>query len=194
MLQRPTYPTLPLAEALWPRASLLRELTLILLGSWLVALSAQIEIPLWPVPITGQTLAVLLVGALLGSRRGALSLLAYLAQGAAGLPVFAGASGGLAKLVGPTGGYLLGFVLAAWLVGWLSERGWDRSRRGTFLAMLLGNLVIYTLGLPWLAQFTGWEKVLALGFYPFLLGDLLKMGLAALLLPQAWQRLGPEKS
>jgi biotin transport system substrate-specific component len=142
------------------------------------------------VPLTGQTFAVLLVGALLGSRRGSLSLLAYLAEGAVGLPVFAGGSGGLARLWGPTGGYLVGFIAAARMVGWLCERGWDRRVRTAALAMLIGNGVIYLFGLPWLAHFVGAERVLALGLLPFMPGDLVKLALAALALPSGWKLLG----
>jgi biotin transport system substrate-specific component len=144
----------PLVKTLWPHRTLARDLALILAGSLLVALAARISIPLpfTPVPITGQTLAVLLVGAALGSRLGFLSLLAYLAEGAMGLPVFAGGTGGLAKILGPTGGFLLAFPLAAGLVGLLVERfGLDRSFLGTLLAMLAGNALLYLVGLPWLA-------------------------------------------
>ena len=135
----------PLVKTLWPHRTLARDLALILAGSLLVALAARISIPLpfTPVPITGQTLAILLVGAALGSRLGFLSLLAYLAEGAMGLPVFAGGTGGLAKILGPTGGFLLAFPLAAGLVGLLVERfGLDRSFLGTLLAMLAGNALL----------------------------------------------------
>jgi len=178
-----------LIEALWPRADLKQTVALILAGSWLVALTAQITIPLQPVPVTGQTFGVLLVGALLGSRRGALAMLAYLTQGAMGLPVFAGGTSGLARLAGPTGGYLLGFVIAAFLVGSLSERGWDRHFIPSAMAMLIGNAAIYALGLPWLATFTGWEAAFRAGLLPFIPGDLAKIALAALALPGAWSWL-----
>jgi biotin transport system substrate-specific component len=162
---------------------------LVLGGSVLIGLMAQVAIPLpfTPVPITGQTFAVLLVGALLGSRRGALSAGLYLAEGALGLPVFAGGSGGLARLFGPTGGYLLGFVVAAGVVGWLCESGWDRRLPTAILAMLIGNGLIYLFGLPWLARFVGPERALAAGLWPFLAGDLIKIALAALALPLAWR-------
>ena len=166
---------------------------LILCGSLLIALSAHVAIPLpfSPVPITGQTLAVLLVGALLGSRRGALCLLAYLAEGLAGLPVFApGGAPGLARLLGPTGGYLVGFVAAAYVTGRLAEEGWDRRVLSTIAAMLLGSAVIYTCGVSWLAVPLGLEKALVAGLYPFIPGDLVKVVLAALLLPAGWALLG----
>lgn len=182
-----TYPTL--VQVFLPRARVWHELAAVLGGSWLIALLAQISIPLQPVPITGQTFGVLLVGAALGARRGALALLAYLAQGLMGLPVFAGGTAGLGRLLGPTGGYLVGFAAAAALVGWLSERGWDRRFVSTLAAMGLGNLVIYALGAPWLAQFVGWERALTAGVLPFLMGDVLKAFLAALALPSAWKLL-----
>lgn len=185
-----------LTERLLPRSrsSALAEVGLILLASLFIAAFAQINIPLQPVPLTGQTFAVLLVGMALGSRRGSLALAAYLAEGAAGLPVFAEAKSGLAVLFGPTGGYLFGFVAAAWLVGWLAERGWDRSLLKTLAAMVLGNAVIYLLGVSWLTRFVGSlageNGALALGLYPFLLGDAIKAVAAALLLPTAWRFLG----
>ncbi|MEN2981059.1 MAG: biotin transporter BioY [Thermus sp.] len=195
-----TLPYLPLAKTLWPGRTLARDLSLVLGGSLLVALTAQVALPLpfTPVPITLQTLGVLLVGAALGSRLGFLALAAYLLEGAMGLPVFAGGTGGLAKILGPTGGFLLAFPLAAGLVGLLVERlGLDRKPLGTLLAMLLGNALLYLLGLPWLAawlagvgKFAGTGALLAMGLFPFLPGDLVKAVLAALLLPSAWRFLG----
>ncbi|WP_448594414.1 biotin transporter BioY [Thermoflexus hugenholtzii] len=170
----------------------LADAVLILGGSLLTALMARVEIPLpfTPVPITGQTFAVLLVGAALGSRRGALSMAVYLLEGALGLPVFAGGAAGLARLRGPTGGYLIGFIAAAFVTGWLAERGWDRRPATTALAMLAGNAVIYLFGLPWLAWFVGGllgpKGALALGLLPFVPGDLLKLLLATLAFPSAW--------
>lgn len=173
-------------------ASLAFDLALVLAGSALIALSARVAIPLpfSPVPITGQTFAVLLVGAALGRRRGAAAVLAYLAEGAAGLPVFAGAHTGPAALVGPTGGYLFGFVPGAWLCGYLAERGWDRSVGGTIASMTLGNVAIFAVALPWLARFVGAANVWALGFWPFIPGDVMKIGLAAAVLPLAWKWVG----
>ncbi len=161
-------------------------------GSIAIALSAQFAV-LHPVPITGQTFAVLMMAALLGSRRGVLCILAYLAEGLLGLPVFAQGKAGLAAFLGPTGGYLIGFVVAAWIVGALSERTWDRRVPGTAAAMVLGNLAIYACGLAWLfclvhvfAKPLG-GGVLAVGLYPFLAGDVLKIMLAAILLPSGWK-------
>ncbi len=171
------------------RSVLLYDVALIVGGSLFVALSAQIAIPLpfSPVPITGQTFAVLLVGAILGSRRGACSILLYLLEGMVGLPLFAGRMSGLAHLLGPTGGYLIGFAGAAFVTGLLAEGRWDRRVQSNALAMLLGNLVIYAFGLSWLAHFVGANKVLALGFYPFIAGDLIKLALATILLPSGWK-------
>jgi biotin transport system substrate-specific component len=175
-----------------PRA-LAYDISLILGGSLFVALCAKITIylPFSPVPITGQTLAVLMVGALLGSQRGAACLLTYLLEGAAGLPVFAvGETSGLARLMGPTGGYLVGFVAAAYVSGLLAERGWDRRVGTTILALLIGNGTLYVLGILWLAAFVGLERALPLGLYPFVPGDLLKLATAATLLPAGWRLLG----
>lgn len=173
-------------------ARLLLDAALILAGSALVALSARVAIPLpfTPVPVTAQTFAVLLVGAALGSRRGALALAAYLAEGAAGMPVFSGGGCCVAWLAGPTAGYLWSYPLAAFTVGALAERGWDRSPGRAGLAMLAGNGVIYVVALPWLAFFVGAGQVLEAGLLPFIPGDLLKVALAAAALPAAWAVVG----
>jgi biotin transport system substrate-specific component len=162
---------------------------LVVAGSLVVALAAQVAVPLpfTPVPLTMQPFAVLLVGALLGSRRGALAMLAYLAEGAAGLPVFAGGAAGIGRILGPTGGYLMGFVPAAFVTGSLAERGWDRRFLTTWAAMALGSACIFAFGLAWLARFTGPSRVLELGLYPFVVGDVLKQILGALVLPGAWR-------
>lgn len=185
--------SLTVADLLRPcekRRAGLYDLTLIVAGSLLIGLCAQIKIqPFGPVPITGQTFAVLIVGALLGAKRGSMAVLAYLAQGVAGLPVFAVISGP-AALVGPTGGYLVGFVPAAYVTGLLAERGWDRRIGTTVLAMALGNVVIYAFGLVRLCSLIGVSKtVLTTGLLPFIGGDLLKIVLAAILLPAAWKLL-----
>jgi biotin transporter BioY len=154
----------------------------------LTAAFAQISFWIGPVPITGQTFAVLLSGALLGSRRGALSQLTYLAVGATGIPYWfaLGGAPGIARLIGPTGGYLIGFVAVAFVVGWLAERGWDRRVWTAALAMLAGETVLYIFGLLWLVQFVSVDKVLQVGLYPFVIGDSLKLAAAALILPSAW--------
>ncbi len=182
----------PYADAMRPSVQsriILYESVLIVGGSLLLALSAQVAIPLpfSPVPITGQTLAVLLIGASYGSRRGMLCLLAYLSEGIAGLPVFAGGNAGLVYMLGPTGGYLFGFCVAGFVTGFLAERGWDRRWISSFLAMLLGNATIYVFGLAWLAHFVGADRAVSLGLFPFVPGDLLKLVLGTLLLPMGWK-------
>jgi biotin transport system substrate-specific component len=173
------------------RAALAYDVTLVLAGSLLVALSAQVAIwlPFSPVPVTGQTFAVLLVGMLLGGRLGVLSLLAYLTEGAAGMPVFAGGALGPAYMIGPTGGYLVGFVAAAFAVGWLAERGWDRRMITTALAMIAGSLLIYACGVAWLSTFIGLDRAITVGCTPFLAGDVVKIVLAMALLPAGWRLL-----
>jgi biotin transport system substrate-specific component len=170
----------------WLRLGLLA-----LAGSILLTISAKIQVPFYPVPMTMQTFVVLSLGMAYGWRLGAATVLFYLAQGAMGLPVFVGTPEkgiGLAYMAGSTGGYLLGFVAAAALVGWLAERGWDRNIGTTALAMLLGNIVIYLPGLLWLGTLFGWDKpILAWGLTPFVLGDLTKLALAAVLMPMAWR-------
>jgi biotin transport system substrate-specific component len=181
--------TLTLADVAAPRAGLWSDALWIVGASVVTALAAQIAIPLpWtPVPITGQTFAVLLSGAVLGSRRGAMAQALYLAEGAIGLPVFAGASSGAAPFAGPTGGYLLAFPLAAAVVGALCERGFDRRFGTMFLAMLLGSAVIFSVGLALLARFVPAGALLAQGLLPFVPGDLVKSALAAALFPAAWR-------
>ena len=173
-------------EAVFPRSNLARDLYLILAFSLIMAGFAQISIrlPFTPVPITGQTLGVLLTGAALGSRRGALAMLAYLAEGTGGLPVFAGGGSGLVWNMA-SGGYLIGYVPAAFLVGFLVERGWSKGA-WVWLAMLAGNIVLYIPGLIQLAFWVGWDRTLPLGLYPFIAGDLAKLYVASLVLPSAW--------
>lgn len=167
----------------------IRDLLLVFAGTVLVALLAQVSIPLpfTPVPLTGQTFAVLLVGAALGSRRGAASLSLYTVIGALGLPIFAGGVGGLGKFFGPTGGYLLGFIVAAYVIGLLAERGLERSFRTSILPFLVGTIIIYLIGATWLGFFVGFEKALPLGVIPFIPGDIIKLALAAISLPVAWK-------
>ena len=178
--------------------TMLRDGLLVVGFSIFMALCAQISIPLaWtPVPITGQTLGLLLTGAILGPRRGALAMLLYLAEGAAGLPVFAPSAtlpGGIARLFGPTGGYLFSYPLVAGLVGWLAARGWDRRIPSALLMFVIGNIVVYLIGASWLNIYKatfGQISVMWAGVYPFLIGDAIKIGLAALALPGAWKLFG----
>jgi biotin transport system substrate-specific component len=186
---RPHAATLRLA--FFPRSSLVTDALLVLAGTGFVALAAQVSIglPFTPVPITGQTFAVVLVGASLGALLGLASLGLYLFVGTLGAPVYADGGHGWDILTGPTGGYIVGFVLAAALTGWLAQRRWDRRFSSAVAAMLSGNVVIYLVGLPWLQAKldSGLEKTLALGLYPFVVGDLLKLYLAGALLPAAWR-------
>jgi biotin transport system substrate-specific component len=176
----------------------LAEVVLVAAGAALVALAARLTIPLpfTPVPLTGQTFAVLLVGAALGSARGAASMATYLAAGAAGLPIFSGGGCCVPWLLGPTAGYLWSYPAAAWVTGRLAERGWDRRFGTAALAMLAGTAVIYACGVTWLSTFVGWERTLTAGLLPFLPGDAVKLVLAATLLPGAWRIIaavrGPE--
>lgn len=162
--------------------SVARETALAVLGVLALAVSAHIIIPLpfTPVPVTGQTFAVLLLGAAYGARRGVASVVLYLLAGVAGLPVFAAVAGAASY------GYLIGFAVAAFIVGWLADRGWGRGLPTSIAAMLVGEVAIYACALPWLARFVGWNHVIALGLTPFLVGDAYKLVAAALLLPAAW--------
>jgi biotin transport system substrate-specific component len=186
-----------LRSAIFPRSTLLTSALLVVAGAGLVAASAQVSIPLpfTPVPVTGQTFAVCLVGASLGPVAGALSLTLYLLAGIAGAPVYADGAHGFDVLMSATGGYLVGFVLAAALTGALAARAWDRRFRTATSAMLAGNVVIYLVGLPWLAWRLGTdlETTLELGLYPFVVGDLVKLYLAAALLPVAWRVAGARR-
>lgn len=177
--ERSNSSVLPVSNII-PNAGLWREFALVLVGSWLLALCAQVEIPMWPVPITGQTFGVLLLGGLLGGKRGAGAVAAYLAQASIGLPFFAGGAFGLAHLAGPTGGYLIGFVPAAFLVGYLCEKGWGKSLAMRSVAMTLGTGVIFAFGLSWLATYVPVDNLLQAGLIPFLPGAVIKIGLAAL--------------
>ncbi len=174
--------------------TLLHRAVLVLLGIAALTLAAKIRVPMWPVPVTMQTFAVLVIGTAYGLRLGLVTLLGYLALGALGLAVFTGDSAGLAYMAGPTGGYLVGFVVAAGLMGWLARRGWDRSFGTMLAAMVLGNLVIYAFGLPWMAWLFLADKgaawVFQWGMVNFLPGDALKLALAAVLLPAIWRARG----
>ncbi len=154
-----------LVEALWPgQSAWLRNTILLVAGSMLLTLSAKVNVPFYPVPMTMQTFAVLVIGAAYGWRLGTATVLFYLAQGAFGLPVFAGTPEkgiGLAYLMGPTGGYLIGFAAAAFVAGWLAERGWDRSMPGLIAAMFLGHVTIFILGTAYLGSLIGYDKASA---------------------------------
>jgi biotin transporter BioY len=184
---------LTLIDAILPKVesktlALVKDIILILIFTLLTAISAKLKIEIGPVPITGQTFAVLLSGALLGFRRGVLAQIFYLLGGLAGIPWFS-RGGGISYLMSPTFGYIIGFVLAASVVGFLCERGFDRKIDSAILAMFLGNVLIYFPGLLWLSKFVGFGKVLEIGLYPFIIGDIIKLFLAALILPLGWKLL-----
>ena len=169
-----------------------RHVVLVIAGAFVVALSAQVVIPTEPVPFTGQTFGVLTVGAALGFRRAALALLLYIALGAAGLSVFAEGGSGVERIVGQTGGYLVGFVVAAAIVGRLAELGWDRHIAGSLAAMAIGTAVIYAIGVPWLKVVSGipWEAAVAGGMTKFLIWEAAKLAIAAGIFPVAWWIIG----
>lgn len=178
-------------QAVWPETAANRALRaglLIVAGSLLLTVSAKVQVPFWPVPMTMQTFVVMVLGAALGWRLAGATVLAYLAQGAVGLPVFAGGAG-LAYLTGPTGGYLVGFLAGAVVVGWLAERGWDRRMSTSFLAMLAGDAVIFVLGVGYLAALIGLGPAIAAGLVPFLAGEALKIALAMTIMPAGWRFL-----
>jgi biotin transport system substrate-specific component len=162
-----------------------RAVVLIALGTALMALSSKVSLPLPYVPMTLQSLVVLVIGAAYGWRLGSATMIAYLAEGAMGLPVFAGPVGGLAPLVGPTAGYLYGFVAAAFVTGWLAERGWDRSVARLFVAMAIGHVVLFVGGFAWLALGLGAAKAWQVGVAPFIVASLIKNALGAALMPAA---------
>jgi len=172
------------------------DAVLILTGSLFMGLLAQVSLPLpyTPVPVTGQTFGVLLLGALLGSTRGTLAVLAYLTEGVAGMPVFAGAAAGPAVMLGPTGGYLLGFLFAAYVIGRLAEAGWDRRIGTTFLMMSIGTGLIYLTGLLGLSRFVPASHLVETGLLPFLPGGFMKISLATIVLPAGWKLLGRDHS
>lgn len=189
-----------LAESLGARTSarysVATRVALVVLGSLVVAGLAQlsVKLPFTPVPITGQTLGVLLVGGSLGATMGGAALLLYLVEGAIGLPFFAGGSSGLSLLKASSifGGYLWGFVVAALVVGWLSQRKWDRGIGSAIGAMLVGEVIIYAIAIPWFVHAGGIPatKALELGLYPFVVGDTIKLLIAAAALPAAWRFVG----
>ena len=180
------------SEAVLPSTGLAHDAAAVVVASLFVAVCAQMEIrlPFTPVPLSGGTLGVLYAGALLGSRRGAAAVAVYLLEGFSGLPVFSGGASGIVHLLGPTGGYLLGFPVGAFLVGLLAERGWDRSPLSTFAMMLIGSLPIFAFGLIGLSRFVPAQTLLIQGLWPFIPGDLIKSAVSAGLLPFGWKLLG----
>jgi biotin transport system substrate-specific component len=190
----PSVPALTFAALLWPArddrvAAALRAVVLAVAGSALLALSAKIQVPIPPVPMTMQTLVVLIIGATYGWRLAGATVLLYIGEGMLGLPVFANTPPQVASpayLLGPTGGYLAGYVAAAVVMGLLAERGWDRSLPRVVSMMILGHAIIFAFGLAWLAQLVGPTKAWAVGAAPFIVGTVLKTALAAALMKAAW--------
>ncbi len=190
-----------LSETFWTTTGSqiwLKRLVLVAAGVLAIAIAAKIKIPMWPVPITLGIFAILTVGAAYGPRLGLTTVLAYLAVGALGFDVFAGSSAekfGLTYMMGGTGGYLVGYALAAVALGWFARQGWDRSFGKMALALLIGNAIIYVPGLLWLGQLYGWDQpILAWGLWPFLIGDGLQLVLAALAVPAIWKLVGDARS
>lgn len=187
-----------LLSAVWTTDSrtsaALRNVVLAVVGTLLLTVSAKVQVPFYPVPMTLQTFVVLGLGMAYGWRLGGATMLLYMVEGAMGLPVFAGTPEkgiGLVYMMSGTGGYLVGFVLAAMATGWLAEKGLDRSVMGTAFAMLIGNAVIYIPGVLYLGVLFGWDKpIIEWGFTPFILGDVVKLALAAAVMPMAWKLLG----
>lgn len=180
-----------LRTAILPRTSVITDTLLVVGGAAFIALFARLSfyLPFTPVPVTGLTFGVIVIGAAMGLLRGMLATLVYVLVGVVGAPVFADGSYGYAVLIGVTGGYLVGSVLAAALTGWLAERAWDRKVVSAVPAMLLGELVIFAVGVPWLMVVlgVGLSEGLALGFTPFIIGEIVKLVAAGLLLPGAWK-------
>jgi biotin transport system substrate-specific component len=166
------------------------DTAIVLAGSALIALSARfaVYLPFSPVPVTAQTFVVLFLGALCGPGRGSLAACAYIIEGIAGIPVFAAGAFGPAYLLGPTGGYLAGFVAGAWLTGYFSSRGWDRNLVRSSAALLLGDMLLFALGAAWLSVYMG-PKALVAGLVPFIPGEIIKIALASSLLPAGWKLL-----
>ena len=183
-----------LANTLWPaqssNARVARNVLLALVGTLALTVSAKTQIPFWPIPMTMQTFVVLVIGMAYGSRLGVVTVALYLLEGALGLPVFAGTPEkgvGVAYMMGPTGGYLIGFVVAAWLCGWLAERGFDRSPIKLLVAMSAGHVLIFVFGVTWLAQLMGIEKAFMVGVAPFWAATIVKTLLGVVAMPLAWK-------
>ena len=190
-----------LTEAFGPSegtALRVKQALMVVLGIMALSILAKVKIPMWPVPITMGTFAVLTIGATYGPRLGLATILGYMIIGALGFDVFASSSAeayGLTYMMGGTGGYLVGYVLATLALGWAARAGWDRSVLMMAFAMLLGNVLIYVPGVAWLGVLYGWDQpILQWGLTPFLIGDALKLALAALLVPAIWKMVGDARN
>lgn len=182
----------PLIQQLFPaRGSIVRNALLVAFGVALISLAAQVRIDIGPIPVTLQTLAIFLIAAAYGSSLATLTMLTYLLVGGFGMGVFTGAASGWAYMTGATGGYLIGFLAAATVVGFLADRGWDKRFSLTVAAMFIGTAIIYAFGLLWLKQFApDWQTTFMWGLTPFVAGDLVKILISASILPLAWKLLG----
>jgi biotin transport system substrate-specific component len=176
-----------LLSTVWPKSQLLHKAVVVGLGVALLTLASRVQVPFWPVPMTLQVLAVLMIGATAGARLGGATVLAWLGLGALGAPVFA-TGAGLAYMAGPTGGYLAGFLAAAVVVGYLADKGHGRTVVSAFLMLLAGVAVIYVAGLGWLANLFGAEKAITVGFMPFIPAEVLKVALGTAILTAAWKQ------
>lgn len=190
-----------IASALWPSrgdaAGVIRMIVLAVAGTLLLTLSAKIKVPFYPVPMTMQTLVVLALGAAYGARLGAATVVLYLVEGALGLPVFADTPErgiGLAYMMGPTGGFLLGFVAGAWIAGVIAESGFGRSIVGMFAAMTIGHVAIFVCGFAWLSTLIGTGPAWAGGVAPFFAATLLKTALGTALVPAVWNLVDRRQS
>ena len=190
-----------LADTFWETTETgiwIKRIALVVAGVLALTIAAKLKVPMRPVPITMGTFAVLAIGTAYGPALGLSTILVYLLVGAFGLDVFAGNSAGttgLTYMMGTTGGYLAGYALAATALGWFARKGWDRDIKWMALALLIGNAIIYVPGLLWLGQVVGWDKpVLAWGLWPFLIGDGLKLVLAALVIPGLWKLVGDARA
>ena len=188
-----------LSGAIWPVSSkkgiktfLLRNICLTIAGVALLTISAKIKIPFWPVPMTLQTMIIMVLGLAYGLRLGTSTVVAYLACGAIGIPVFASGAG-LAYMVGPTGGYLVGFIFATLLLGYLGDKGWSKSYGRMAIAMFVGTVIIFLCGVTWLANLFGFDKALTLGLYPFVLAEVCKGVFALVALPTVWKLIQPKQ-
>jgi biotin transport system substrate-specific component len=190
-----------LAEVFGPASGtgrLIKQAVLVVLGIAALAIAAKIQVPMWPVPVTMGTFAVLALGAAYGPQLGLITIAGYMALGVLGADVFAGSSAeanGIAYMMGGTGGYLVGYVLATVALGLFARRGWDRSMGRMAVAMLVGNAIIYVPGVLWLGVLYGWDQpILQWGLWPFLVGDALKLALAAAVLPGMWKMVGDARA
>ena len=182
-----------LADRLFSRG-IVMDSVLVAAGAAVTAIAAQVVVPIWPVPITGQTLAVLLVGSSLGALRGALAMVLYAVLGVVGLPVFSDASSGIGVVLGPSGGYIVGFILSAAFTGWIAQRSWDRRILRAILAFLGGTVLTYAVGLPWLSFVLGLNlfETLEAGLFPFIVGGIIKMLIAAGIITVGWTYIDRE--